>query len=441
MIRPINIKYSNYCNTKLQDNNKIQLSKKEQNRTLNNLTNQNITFKMTTNKSTNNKIENILKKFSKTLLNKFFQNKPELKTSVKSNLYPIEKKEVDNVTKNLSEIKPIINKTTKTIANKNKENELITNNKKNLKSINEYDPITGILLRKTILDSDEKTITNIIEYDPTTGNKIKEIENLYFGITNPDYICTYKYEYNPITKRKLKETAYKNKNCTEVLNILEYDSKSGNILKEVFYDKEGKNIEWIKKYNYDPVTANKIRMTHYEGEEKSIYTISDYDPITGKEIKLTSYQDDGKNIRYIADYNPINGKMIKLTTYQTGSDCINKISEYHKDTGCLLKKTEYKTTNNSNLSHKIKETTYQSDDRYIDNIIIYDEVNGNKIKQTGFYKNSNTVKYIIEYDSKTNNISKEIIFHLNGNTVERVTYYNPETKEKILEYNNQKLMY
>lgn len=109
----------------------------------------------------------------------------------------------------------------------------------------------------------------------------------------------------------------------KITNIIEFDSVTGNKIKDTFYQKDGKTILYIREYN--PQTGNITKATSYQEDGKTVLHISEYDPTTGNRIKDIGYQEDGKTISHIAEYNPLTDKEIKATFYKKDGKTIEAV--------------------------------------------------------------------------------------------------------------------
>lgn len=125
--------------------------------------------------------------------------------------------------------------------------------------VEDYDPVTGNLLRGTSYLDDGKTVECIEDYDPVTLNKIKET-----GYFDDGKTVSYTYDYDPENEDLLKATYYYDGKAIEIL--AEYESKNGvsHIIKETHYRCDGKTVNYI--IDFDPSTANVLRTTYYKAD-------------------------------------------------------------------------------------------------------------------------------------------------------------------------------
>ncbi len=279
------------------------------------------------------------------------------------------------------------------------------NNK--LYSVTEYN--TDKKETKLSIYSNEK-ISSVSEYNPETGNKITEVNYNSNGILS----SSVNYEYDSKTNNKTKETKYNDNGA--LTSVTEYNPETGNKVKETEYDKD--NI--IKFYReYDPTTGNTIKVNNYNSKGKlSSYVNYEYDSITGNIVKELTYDTT-------TEYDPTTGKKIKETKYGSNGIVDNSI-EYDVETGNVIKEVTRNTKQNityiseydPNTGNKIKETS--------DLNIKYEyDSKGNKTKENKYNIDGKLI-YSANFDPKTGNMINEISYNTEGKILSAIEY-NPTT--------------
>ena len=301
------------------------------------------------------------------------------------------------------------------------------------------------------------------EYNPTT-NKCVQFNSFYEDGTLESII-----NFDPITKKKLKQTCYlpegKGIGC-----IVEYDPITENELKEIVYHSDGKNIKKITDYDTKNFGCTKNEK-YYQADGKTLERIIDYNTseelVIGKVEKMevfsrvlkdTYYHADGKNIKRLivypdfdssefdkiqTDYQIINGTNRKIKKMFFCDEALEQTIEYDPTTGHVVKDIEYYEEEIERISeywpatgNKLKETVYPRGGKAYSFIIDYDS-NGNMLKETYYHADGQTIKTIAtpDYDQNGNKIIKEIEYCKDGKTIKWILEKEPET-EKVLKQTN-----
>ena len=140
---------------------------------------------------------------------------------------------------------------------------------------------------------------------------------------------------------------------------------------------EGELNEYGKKVIKD-ADGNVVRQFCSNIGGKTLGDIIDYDPKTGKMIKYTSFREDGKTLGYINDYDPKTGKHIKQTRFREDGKTLDCISDYYQDTGNPIKQTCFREDGKKvrcviefdpQITYKEIQTIYYKEDGTVDKIV------------------------------------------------------------------------
>ena len=87
-----------------------------------------------------------------------------------------------------------------------------------------------------------------------------------------------------------------------------YD-KSGKPIVEIIYEDDGKTVDYSTRYDYDPITGNKTKETNYNADGK-IFSVSEFE-YDSKGNLLEETNSVGSYLAYIKEFSPKTGKLLK----------------------------------------------------------------------------------------------------------------------------------
>ncbi|WP_458441860.1 DUF2963 domain-containing protein [Candidatus Phytoplasma solani] len=302
--------------------------------------------------------------------------------------------------------------------------------------IEEFDPTTSNLVKKTFYQKDGQTNDIIFEYDKTTGKIIKQTN--YNQNKTINYIFEYDTNQNFLAWRPPNEEEIAATTSTSVpfqntynlsasefnpylhvhrVDQIQYHHSSlyqdfqNNVSQATnYYDyiNNWKNNAEIKPQNYTYETLDQI------AQKKP--TITFYD-INGQEHHLTYYHQQSFLARWnSSSYYALNNDLkfypqnLLSSIISNSSQIINQYLSTKPPPACPSNmKIVYNSQNGNKQSltefnqnsKPTKITQYQSDGQTNDIIFEYDKTTGKIIKQTNYNQNK-TINYIFEYDTNQN---------------------------------------
>ena len=191
-----------------------------------------------------------------------------------------------------------------------------------------YDPYSNKKDKEFIYDNDNGIVERI-SYD---DNGSKYLEDFYHSDTRKNIKRIF-YEngkksseafYDTDTNKQTKLIAYRtNGKKNTKYKELTYDKETGNITKNILYDKDELKT---KETHFDPVTGTKIREIAYNlyaDEEDAKDSEILYSPATGQKVQENSYEKGIKSKEYY--FNQDTGKIARCVIF--AEDGITKSEE------------------------------------------------------------------------------------------------------------------
>jgi len=160
-------------------------------------------------------------------------------------------------------------------------------------------------IKETIYRHDGVSVEKMIEYNPYNHMIVK--------ITNYDYFNDKKIksveEFDPETGLKLKVTSH-----TLFKSITEYDLKTGKKFKTTNFDINNSSRR-TSVYDFDVETEKINRITTFRSDGNSISMVKELDPSSGLVVRSITYKKNSTSISSVSKYEFQGDKTIKTTFY------------------------------------------------------------------------------------------------------------------------------
>ncbi|NWN45679.1 DUF2963 domain-containing protein [Candidatus Phytoplasma pruni] len=279
----------------------------------------------------------------------------------------------------------------------------------------EYNPQTKLLTKVTTLKSDgSKKPLIVSDFDSKTGNKLKQT-NYRLENDNIEYII----DFNPGKADRKKKITHFKVNGAQPSIVLEYDETTGNKLKQTEYRKDNEKIEIIT--DYDPSKEDKKRkITSFKADGISPSVVLEYDEQHGYLTSQTKYRDNSPKIEHTTLYDPANqDKKTQFTQFKIDGLTPSIHKTYYSNSGYIQQETQFHENidkkkkvidyNPATKGQKTKETLLKEDGIKHSIVLEFDPTTGNKLRQTKYRDNSDKIEQIINYNPATNNFMTQVI--------------------------------
>ncbi len=146
-------------------------------------------------------------------------------------------------------------------------------------------------------------------------------------------------EFDPETGKLLRETFFDVDG--KISHICDYDSKTGKLLKKSIFPIDPEEDDCYYVVDYHPTSSKLTKITKYRIKDNHLARIYYFNPITGKRLEEISYESysDSPKVSDITNYDPVTGKKLRFTAFQ--DDGIDWCNEFDPKTGKIIKSYNY----------------------------------------------------------------------------------------------------
>lgn len=251
----------------------------------------------------------------------------------------------------------------------------------------------------------------------------------------------FKNEYSLKTGKVVKQSRYEE---NVLKNITEFDAKTGNITREIFFKEDGKKAHII--IDIDPTTNKPTSafvfhengkknvevfyekngndfITNTYDESENLLTATSTKTVTTSQGAVCAEETDVKTGHMVRKTNiSANKQLEKKVDYDLTTGKKAKVTDYSKDGSRIEQEMEYDTT----TGLKTKTINYNEDGTKV--VTSHDPKN-EKITSMSHYSKNGVLTKVEEYDAASLNGEKvkTINYQADGKTPETVLDYNPKT--------------